>query len=249
MNIGLLLIATGKYDIFIEQLLKSAHKFFLTEHRVTYHVFTDSEEESRWPEILPGKRQNSRRFVGKNTTVRYHKKKHEEWPNPTLKRYHTFVEHKRILSSHDFLFYCDIDMRFIAPVGEEVLGCRVATMHPGWQIGGTTVESREKSLAYIADGENKCYFAGGFNGGTSKEFLGMSETISKNIDKDLEIDIIAKWHDESHMNRYFVDHQPTVVLTPSYCFPQSFPIQLPYTPRLVALDKKHNEIGNLGPAV
>ena len=43
MNVGLLLIATGKYDSFVPQLIEGANKFFLTNHNVTYFLFTDSE--------------------------------------------------------------------------------------------------------------------------------------------------------------------------------------------------------------
>ena len=42
---------------------------------------------------------------------------HEPWPGSTLFRYRTFTTHKEILSEMDYLFYCDADMRFVAPVG------------------------------------------------------------------------------------------------------------------------------------
>ena len=61
-----------------------------------------------------------------------------------------------------------------------------------------------------------------------------------NIYTDLGKNIIAVWHDESHLNRYFVDHKPTVILSPSYCYPESW--KLPYKKRLLALDKNHAAI-------
>jgi hypothetical protein len=32
-----------------------------------------------------------------------------------------------------------------------------------------------------------------------------------------KIGIVARWHDESHWNRYLIDHPPSLVLSPSYC--------------------------------
>ena len=66
--------------------------------------------------------------------------------------------------------------------------------------------------------EGNYYYAGGFNGGKTKEFLKMSEVIADRVTKDLEKGVIALWHDESHMNRYMIDNPPTLSLTPSYCF-------------------------------
>lgn len=45
MNVGLLVIATNKYTRFLQPLIKSADKFFLsnTDINVEYFVFTDSE--------------------------------------------------------------------------------------------------------------------------------------------------------------------------------------------------------------
>ena len=47
----------------------------------------------------------------------------------------------------------------------------------------------------------------------------MAETLRHNIDADSAENFIAVWHDESHMNRYFVDH-PTLMLSRLYAYPQ-----------------------------
>jgi histo-blood group ABO system transferase len=84
------------------------------------------------------------------------------------------------------------------------------------------------------------YFAGGFNGGSSYQYLKMAKYISNNIDVDYSKNLIAIWHDESHMNRYFIDNPPTKILSPSYCYSES--VKIPFKRRLVALDKNHNKI-------
>lgn len=226
MNIGLLLISTGKYDIFIDNLINSAKRYFLINHKVTYFLFTDSEEWLKKQEP--------------NLVVFY--KKHEKFPGPTLKRYKTFLSKEEELSKMDYLFYCDIDMLFVNSVGEEILSDRVAVEHPNYIGCCGTPERRKESLAYISEQEKNKYFAGGFNGGSTKEFLKMSKILSENIKADLLNGIIAIWHDESHMNRYFLDHLPTKILSPSYCYPESW--NIPYEKKILALDKNHRMLRN-----
>ena len=42
-NVGLLVMATGKYIQFIDPLINSAEKHFCKNHKVTYFIFTDSD--------------------------------------------------------------------------------------------------------------------------------------------------------------------------------------------------------------
>jgi len=227
-KIGLVVIATGKYDRFIPPLFKSVKKHFMINHEVTMFVFTDQD-------------------MPKKEGLVSIKHEHEPWPMPTLKRYHTFDNSKEVLSEMDYIFYCDADMLFVSEVGDEILpegdNGLVGVEHPGFYGGRRgTYETNEKSLACINDNEGVMYFAGGFNGGASKAFLDMSATIKERVDKDLENDIIALWHDESHINRYFVDNPP-MALNPSYCYPESWSI--PFDKKLLALDKDHNEVRSL----
>lgn len=224
MKIGLLMIATGKYDRFVQPLLDSAKKYFLVNEQVNYFLFTDSKK-----------------FIS-NENLHVFEKKHEPFPSPTLKRYETFVDHSMFLNGMDYLFYCDVDMLFVDEIGNEILSDRTATIHPGFMGGRGTPETRKESLAYVDPKEKLVYYAGGFNGGTTKEFLKMSEILDKNIKKDLSKNIIAIWHDESHMNRYFIDNPPIKILTPSYCYPESS--NIPLKKKLLALDKNHNEVRN-----
>jgi histo-blood group ABO system transferase len=224
MNIGFLIIATGKYGCFVPPLISSARKHFLKNHKVTYYIFTDDDS------ILSS--------TDEDTCPIF--KSHLPWPHATLSRYETFYNSAKLLNKEDYLFYCDADMRFVSAVGDEILGDTVATIHPGFLGKRGTPETRKESLAFVAPQEEMTYFAGGFNGGTSENFLEMSKSIAKNIDVDMENNIIAIWHDESHMNRYFIDNSPTKVLSPSYCYPESW--HLPFEKKLLALDKNHEEI-------
>ena len=220
-KIGLLIIATNKYVQFLEPLIVSADKFFLPEQEVTYFIFTDKELDIQ-----------SKRNIVKIDV------EHKEWPWMTLGRYKIFSNSSEILSSMDFLYYCDADMRFEGLVGDEILGDLVATQHHGYYTQRGTPETNPKSLACVYPHEQMQYFAGGFNGGKSNNYLNMAKTLSKNIDVDYSNGIIAVWHDESHLNRYLIDNVPTKILDPGYCFYENSN-DMRFVKRLLALVKNY----------
>jgi len=225
MKIGLLIIATNKYFNFLQPLIDSADEYFLNNQEVTYFIFTNQN--------LP---LNSNREIVRIDV------EHKDWPWMTLGRYKIFTNSSDILKNMDYLYYCDADMRFESEVGDEILSDRVSTQHPGYFGRRGTPETNPLSLACVFPHEQMQYFAGGFNGGSSEEYLKMAKKISNDIEIDYSRGIIAIWHDESHMNRYFIDNPPTKILDPSYCYGES--MRIPFERKLIALDKNHEEIRN-----
>lgn len=229
MKICILNIATNKYIQFVEPLLNSIEENFLNGHDISALVFTNHEIEET------------------SDNVKISQIEHEQWPIPTLKRYHYFTKEREYISQFDYCFYMDVDMRIVDKVGDEILGDLVATQHPGFwfkDINEFSYERRPESTAYVPFGEGKMYYAGGFNGGKPEHFLKMSETIVANVEKDFENGLVAVWHDESHMNRYLIDTPPTVELTPSYCYPEAVKFNptgwnVPFEPKILALEKNH----------
>jgi len=227
MKIGFLTLATNKYTNFVDKLYESADKHFCNDHEVTYFLFTDKTDFS--PQ-----------------TKRNHKIlhiDHEPWPLITLKRYHFFCRYEQELLEMDYLYYCDADMLFVSDVKQEIFSDRVATLHPGFynkSVKDFSYDNNPESKAFIPKNRGKKYYAGGFNGGTTQEFLKMSKFIINNIDDDLSRGIIARWHDESHLNYYYnIVTKPTLKLSPSYCYPES--LNIPFPKKLLALDKNHKE--------
>ncbi len=202
-KVGLLLIATGQqYWQYIDPLIESAKKFFIAHDVV---LFTDSPRRH-------------------NVAVQINQK-NLGFPQTTLKRYHIFLEYEQYLTRFEYLFYCDIDMLFINPVGPEIL-CDglTATLHSGYEPYGPDrdsffLEGNRQSTAHI--GKVNYYFCGGFNGGSAADFLKMSRVIRRNIDIDEARNIIAKWHDESHLNCYLWSNPPRKILDYGYCYPEA----------------------------
>lgn len=217
-KVGLCIMATGRYDAYANRFIASARKYFCPEHDVTYFVFSDGHIDP-----APDVKQIYQKRLG--------------WPYDTLMRFAVYGQHKQELREMDYIFASDADMLFVDYVGDEILGDLVGTQHPGYVDKRGTYETNPISTACVKNNEGERYYAGGFYGGTRFEFFKLIKFLRKQIEIDAAKNYIAIWHDESHLNRYFIDHRPTVVLSPSYCYAES--MQLPYKKRLLAIDKNH----------
>lgn len=223
-KIGLLIIATNKYTEFLQPLIKSADEFFLKSHEVEYFIFTNKNDLN----------------ITSNRKVNYIQVDHREWPWMTLGRYKIFYENHAVLNRMDYLYYMDADMIIVKDINDEILGDLVVTQHPGYYGTRGTPEYRQESSAYISPVEKIQYFAGGFNGGKSDEFLKMSLILKNNIEDDYKKGIIAIWHDESHLNKYISTYKNNFkVLTPSYCYAQN--MNLPFEKKIIAIVKEHEK--------
>ena len=204
------IIATNKYINFLPDLIKSIDRFLFKDSKILIVVHTNSNIDK----INSG---SDRIKILKNGI------EHEPWPFTTLKRFHYFNKAKDIIKKSDYSFYIDADSLFIGDIREEFLPERgmVGTIHPCLFLDNGTPERNPNSKAFISFSENNRYFCGGFFGGDSESFLEMSEKISSNIDEDLSKEIIAIWHDESHINRFFLDNPPKSIMEPPFAVAES----------------------------
>lgn len=204
-----------RYWPYAQQMIQGAKRFFLPGHDTDYFLWSD----------MP-------KFEGATVFPT----DPIEWPFPTLLRYNLFLQQEEKLSEYDYIFYCDVDMLFVGVVGDEILGDGVtAAQHPMYALRKEycpPYEPNEKSQAYIPrpgkvvneNGSSRflpLYFAGGFQGGTSKSWISAMKEMRKMIDTDLFNNYVPIWNDESIFNRYLFDNPPAVTLTPSYIYPDS----------------------------
>lgn len=225
MKIVLNLIATNKYISFLDIICPSMENFFFPGHEIVALVHTNQEITENF---LDSERI---KFI-KNPID------HEPWPFTTLKRFHYFLSAREVLENSDYCFYIDVDSTFIGEISEEVLpeSGMMGTIHPCLFNGPGTPDRNPQCLAYIPPGSNNRYFCGGFFGGSSREFIEMSERIKSNIDQDLSNGIIAVWHDESHLNRYFFDNPPSRIFDHPFAVAENL-IQIQESSKVLFLDK------------
>lgn len=228
MKIGILYICTGKYSIFWKDFFETCELNFLPGSEKHYFVFTD----------------DSRIAYADRYNVHTRYQKSLEWPFPTLLRFQMFVSVKEQLEEMDYIFFFNANMKFVSPIkAEEVLPDNkthdglVVVLHSGYYKATPDklpFESKQrKSLAFMETGKN--YFQGCFNGGTRQAYLKMIQELQKNVQQDLDNNIIAVWHDESHLNKYMSTRNPRI-LSPAFSYPEGQSLDM--VPRILMLDKR-----------
>ncbi len=166
-----------------------------------------------------------------------------------MDRFKHFTNHSQALSQVDYLYYVDVDCKFVDAVSTEILGNLVGVRHCGFFNGGGTFETNKSSIFYSDNNKYKYYFGGGFSGGRAEKYLKLSKWCYEAIEKDLSNGIMPIYHDETAINKYFLDNEPDVILNPSYHYPESnlnFYLEKwkPYkfNPKILLLDKDHKEV-------
>lgn len=224
-NIAINIIATNKYVTFLNRLCQSISENF-TNCNITVIIYTNVD----LPENL----------INENQSIKFIKShiEHEPWPAPTLKRFSYFLNERSAILDNDFAYYIDADSVFIGDIGDSIYpeAGTVGTLHPCLYDTQGTPERNPNSKAYIPHGSNNNYYCGGFIGGRSGAFIKMSDDINENIMDDLSRGIIAVWHDESHLNRYFFDNHPAITLNHPYAIAETICTRYPES-RILFLDK------------
>lgn len=225
MKIAILYICTGKYNQFFKGFYESAMKFFLPEHEKHLFVWTDDDHIAN---------------DLNNVTVIH--KECQGFPLDSLFRFEMFLDVEKELAGYDYIFFIQSNAQFLQVVGEEILPDDSGLSIGIW--GGVMLkrpaclypyERNKKSLAYVAPyGKNYIYYMAGINGGRPQEYLDMVKTLASNIRDDYGRNIIARVHDQSHINAYLRNH-PCKIITPEYCWPEESPSD--FQPKMIFRDK------------
>lgn len=203
MEVAILYICTGKYNQFFADFYSSSEQLFLSNYRKTYFVWSDDDTLAN----------------GRRNVIVYHKEC-EGFPADSLFRFDMFLQAEDLLKNYDYIYFFNANALFKCCVGEEILPDESGLSMGIWPKRDKQhpmfypYERNKKSLAYIAPYNSPYrYFMGGLNGGKADVYLDMIKILAKNIRIDYDNGIIARFHDESHINAYLRTHQCKVLPT------------------------------------
>ncbi|XP_007101548.2 globoside alpha-1,3-N-acetylgalactosaminyltransferase 1 isoform X1 [Physeter macrocephalus] len=210
LTVGVTVFAVGTYTQFVQHFLESAEQFFMQGFRVHYYVFTND------PTAVPRIQLGSGRLVSIIPI-----QTHSRWEEISTRRMETISQHiaERAHREIDYLFCLNVDMVFRNPWGPETLGDLVAAIHPGYFAVPRQqfpYERRPLSTAFVADGEGDFYYGGAVFGGRAARVYEFTRGCHMGILADKANGIMAAWQEESHLNRRFISHKPSKVLSPEY---------------------------------
>jgi len=236
MKVAIAFIGTSKYLNFLPQYYEKIRENFLPNTKKTFLVFTDGEGD--YPE-----------------DVKVYSQKHLEWPYITLTRFEILNKAREEIAEHDWLVFLDADTLVVDKVLEEdffsdkpLFGvwhpCHNLGMPPHNKAPGA-FETNPLSLASVNFEVEKYpshYYQGCLWGGKVPEVLNMIGELESRVKKDLEKNVIAVWHDESHLNKYFIENYDKVnTLGPEYAYPEVFSGYCDFEPKIVHLAKDNSK--------
>ncbi|XP_035516986.1 globoside alpha-1,3-N-acetylgalactosaminyltransferase 1-like [Morone saxatilis] len=211
IHTGLLTIVVGTYARFIRRFLSSAETYFLPGQTVTYYILTDNPRSLDPPIELGPDRELKVVPIAELPG----------WDRLAYRRMTLLADAIRnpIGSEVEYIFCADIDQEFVAPVGEEILGQLVATLHPelyGMPRNAFPYEVEEVSSACVQEDEGDYYYTSELYGGLVSEMYRLARACSLLILQDQANGVMARGLEESYLNRYLINHRPTCVLSPEY---------------------------------
>ncbi len=223
-KIAIIFIGTNKYIEFFPRYYKTIKKYFLSKTKKDFFVFTDM---TNYP------------FLSKNKDIIVVKVKHQKWPFSTLMRFKMVNRVAKKLRGHSHIIYMDADMYVNLSITENEFFSHnkplFGVQHDSYVNKMGEYEFNQNSTAAVKKGDDLSnYWVGAFWGGKTDYILKLIKELEKRIDQDLKNRIIAKWHDESQLNKYFIERKSLVhILDPSYAYPELKPIPKPFKKRII----------------
>jgi Glycosyltransferase family 6 len=232
MKIAILYICTGKYSIFWNSFFDNCEDNFLPTFNKKYFVFSDTLS-----------------VVNEKVELIYQDKL--GWPFDTLSRFKMFASIESKIVGFDYVFFFNANTHFCETIPESFLFKDnnlvdlIVVQHPFFfwvkEAKDFPYERNKNSTAFVNLNTGNGYYMGGLNGGKVSAYFKMVDTLKKNIEIDISKNIIAKWHDESHLNKYIIDTDTrnVKVFDYNYGFPEGHDLPLKDQVKIQFLDKNN----------
>ena len=228
-SVKIFTLSTNNYKDFNESFLTSFNNLLLPSFSKEFFIFTDFVENPLY----------------KNFNVKPFYINHESWPMITLKRYHCMNLILDQIKDNDLCIFADIDLEVVKPIESLNINNFFGVEHPGNTLVNNkdSLEDNTQSLAFVDKynlPSNYKYIQGCLWGGVGKDFINMIITLKENTEKDFISGIVAKWHDESHLNRFCVSNINNFnILSSSYAYPENW--TLPMDKIIIHKDKNMHQ--------
>ena len=235
-SLGIVSIATNKYIDYWTSLAKSIEKNHRGSEAIELILLTDQAQWAQeWTE------------GNINLPVHIVEIPSYGWPEATLFRYKLIYTHRKFLkhrtlvymdadslinlefSNQDFQQGNEDNMTFVEHPGFWRPDNRTSfyihnpliflrDLYRVVKNGGNGAwETKSISQAFVPRALRKKYYCGGVWFGPNEEFQRLCFELSKRIEQDLNLNYIAKWHDESHLN-WWATRNVINTLSPEYCY-------------------------------
>ncbi|KAM5248778.1 alpha-1,3-galactosyltransferase 2 [Ctenodactylus gundi] len=213
LTIGLTVFAVGRYlEKYLAHFLESAEQHFMTGHSVVYYVFTDRPDAVPTVALGPGRQLRVERVA-----------REQRWQDVSMARMHTLQAALggRLGREAHFVFCMDVDQYFAHAFGPETLADSVAQLHAWhyhWPRRLLPYERDARSAASMAPGEGDFYYHAAVFGGSVAALRELTTHCARGLRADRARGLEARWHDESHLNKFFWLRKPAKVLSPEFCW-------------------------------
>ena len=262
-SVAVITIATNKYVHYWKEMAFSLDRYLSENNDVTFYVYTDQPIETgkisssltrskveiieipgwKWPEVA------LKRYEVVNDAIRSIEQNYliyidadmialSEIPKVT-----EILENASIaLTLHPGFWRPKNSERIFLYLKHPILATRDLRMR--LRIGGLGAwESSNRSISYVPRSERKLYFCGGFWLGKKVEIELLTRELMDQTNEDTRNRVEAKWLDESHLNRWAVSHKGQFkILTPEYCFDNTYLQLKNLTPRIEAVNKANHPV-------
>ena len=235
MKVAITFIGTNKYLNFLPKYYENIEEYFLPNTEKVVLAFTDGELNET-----------------PNNLKVYHQE-HLDWPYITLKRFEIINKARQTIEECSHLVFIDADALPVTTITEDefftdkpLFGvhhpCHALEMQPHNEYPGA-FETDVKSRAHVTESDDTTiYWQGCLWGGKIPEVCAMIDELMERTNLDLKDGIVAKWHDESHINKYFIENKDRVhTLGPEYAFPEVFAEHCKFSPKIVHLAKDNSK--------
>jgi glycosyltransferase involved in cell wall biosynthesis len=212
-------IGTGSYLKFFPKYYETIMEYFVPECEKDFFVFTDGELGDDIPDnikIIP----ISEKFEAEKSDYLSN-----NWYNLMynsvggLRRFGEIKKIESQLKEYDWYIYFDADMYCCSEVisyedffndDKPFFGVQHPTYSSNWKKfnGYLPFERNSKSLSCVNPDEemDDVYLQGCIWGGKIPEIFSLIDELDLRIKKDLQNDVMAKAHDESHLNKYRIEN-------------------------------------------